>query len=167
MFWRRKTNEKYCQEILGKENEKNQDAGGFDWPLLSFSRCPMCCLGRRISCCSSIVDDFSARWSSKVKTCTISSIKPKSCAAFSINASPDLPISVPAVVPYPILVNGHWLCSPPYIAEVRTRSTSTHGSPQYTEACVTGGSFFPCSDVLNLRNGKMQPAENVISQDWL
>ena len=80
---------------------------------------------------------------------------------------PDLPISVPAVVPYPILVNGHWLCSPPYIAEVRTRSTSTHGSPQYTEACVTGGSFFPCSDVLNLRNGKMQPAENVISQDWL
>ncbi len=76
-------------------------------------------------------------------------------------------ISVPAVVPYPVLVNGHWMCSPPYIAEARTTATPTPKSPQYTEACVRSGSFFPCSDILNLHNGKMQPAENVISQDWL
>jgi hypothetical protein len=78
------------------------------------------------------------------------------------------PASKPLQIsPSPILVNGRWMCSPPYTAEVHRIGASTQGPLRYTEVCVTTGLYFPCSDVLNLRTGKMQPNEEVISQDWL
>jgi hypothetical protein len=77
------------------------------------------------------------------------------------------PRSIIELVPSPILVNGRWICPQPYTAEVRRIGTRTQGPLRYTEVCGTSGLSFPCSDILNLRTGKMQPNENIIRQDWL
>lgn len=77
--------------------------------------------------------------------------------------------------PGPFLINGRWLCSAPLVAEIRVKLIPAQGIanngnssvPQYTETCVKGGLFFPCSDVMNFRTGQMQPVESIISQDWL
>src|SRR5260370_30656084 len=76
---------------------------------------------------------------------------------------------------HPILVNNQWVCPPPLVPQAKLvlppgeldDGPDEPGPPQYTEACVQGGLFFPCSDVVNPRNGSIQPSEKVISQDWL
>src|SRR4051794_101989 len=93
---------------------------------------------------------------------------------------PPFNSGVPA--PSAALINGQWICPPPYMAEVQNTVVPFLGPdgevepdggdpddppPQYTEACVQTGLSFPCSDTLNLRNGRMQPSENIIKDDWL
>jgi len=97
---------------------------------------------------------------------------------------PPLPPPAHGGVPAPsaALINGQWICPPPFIAEVQNTVAPFVGPdgklepgggdpnappPQYTEACVGDGLSFPCSDTLNLRNGRMQPSVNIIKDDWL
>ncbi len=89
-----------------------------------------------------------------------------------------------AANPNAIIINGHWFCPPPFIPQAQAKVILAPGAiddgdepdgdiddlptNQYQEMCVKEGAlFFPCSDVPNVRNGSMQPVENVIAQDWL
>jgi hypothetical protein len=76
------------------------------------------------------------------------------------------PITTNTVVDNPVIIHGQWYC-PQADEEQQAQVRVVGGVRQYSESCVRGGFTFPCSDRLNLRDGSMQPSEQIIKGDWL
>ena len=128
-----------------------------------------------IGLCSLFLGERDVAWAAEAHAAHLSSAALQYSASTSSLTKASVTLSTDkSSLTNPILVNNQWVCPPPLVPQAKLvlppgepDDGPDEPNPQYTEACVQGGLFFTCSDVVNPQNGSIQPSEKVINQDWL